>query len=84
MQSGVSAIIIIIILEDSINAEQKSDGRTNILEFSRDLGEKIFIRINDSQSQFHADDRDFLRDVSLKKSPWYHNTKGREQKTWSC
>lgn len=65
-ECGASAIIMD--LEDSVSCERKEEGRKNILEFcTANPDTKFFIRINDAQSQFFADDIALLRQLDLKR-----------------
>ncbi|HIV49443.1 HpcH/HpaI aldolase/citrate lyase family protein [uncultured Helicobacter sp.] len=57
---------IILDLEDSVPSERKNEGRANILEFCQaNPSEKFFVRINDTQSAFFADDMAFLKQLGL-------------------
>lgn len=57
---------IIFDLEDSVPRDRKNEGRANILEFCRtNPDKKFFVRINDVQSAFFADDIAFLKQLGL-------------------
>ncbi len=59
---------IIFDLEDSVPSERKNEGRTNLLKLCcNDFNHKFFVRINDAQSPFFADDMEFLKELGLEK-----------------
>lgn len=59
---------IILDLEDSVPSERKDEGRANVLRFCRDNAQyKFFVRVNDAQSPFFADDMKFLLELGLDK-----------------
>lgn len=62
------ADVIILDLEDSVPIERKDEGRANVLRFCRDnVQYKFFVRVNDTQSPFFADDMRFLLELGLDK-----------------
>lgn len=59
---------IILDLEDSVPSERKSEGRANVLELcNKDFNHKFFVRINDAQSPFFAEDMEFLKELGLER-----------------
>lgn len=62
------ADVVILDLEDSVPSERKDEGRANILNFCQNNCQyKFFVRVNDAQSPFFADDMEFLQDLGLDK-----------------
>ena len=63
---GSEADAVILDLEDSVPSERKNEGRANILAFCQaNPSAKFFVRINDAQSAFFADDMAFLKQLGL-------------------
>lgn len=59
---------IILDIEDSVPSDRKDEGRANILNFCRNHNQyKFFVRVNDAQSPFFADDMKFLKELGLDK-----------------